>query len=1060
MKLILTKVKNLKKKFNKKINIYFQKIYYFNMIGIIKNIIFLSSFIFTFINTYDSSPYMPIQLNNYNYLIIKEDGIFVYNKDLHIEKKYIFENKNNFFNKKKKNIFYFNNLPDNNIFIFIENHLHIFNSDGELIKKIKVFENTTLRKYRILFPYLYKIKNSSIFYYYIVVFINLNKKIEIDIYEYNYSLNKNKLLFSDFFSLQNSDEINELSDEFCSKFILTKSKQNLLNIYIINNKNIINFSKIFFIDINNKKINEISDFQIIWNKTIIFNSENYEFLANYKEKYSNFIRKLEEKSTGEQTDGGNGESREGINEDKNEGESGGEGGAPQAGEGNGGESGEEGGEAQIGEGNGGESGGEGGGPQAGEGNGEESGEEGGEAQIGEGNEGESGGEGGGPKAGEGNGGNNKNFNFDFENGRTNMTKKEIRENRNEIMNNYEQGKSYKIEGDGFEIKVAPMNQKGERGGTSIDFLLCETKLREYYHLNESAILSVFQTQTESSNERSLTNKVQYVVYDENNTQLNLSVCENEPIRINYALRNNTSLDMTKLSHFSEIGIDILNSSHPFFNDICYTYSDGGSDVILKDRISEIYQNYSLCDSDCEYESFDPENLTVSCSCSVSNNSDSDDDDSSSNVKSIILNLFDDSTFGVVKCYKLVFKLSNKLKNIGFWVFSTIILGHIPLYIIFFMTGISPINKYIIEEMKKFHYFIGTTEPPKKKKKIKIDSMKMHVITTTENNEENEMTTDNRNNNLIKNSQKGSIQKFSAQHNNLIDQNYNKKNGLNEIISLDEKESKKSESQKKNKNSYFLIKIDANNINGDDKPEESNYTLNNYEYETAIVYENRSFWRILYIIFLAKDNILNTFILESPLESKPLRICLFIFTYASDLALNALFYFSDNISDKYHYSGKYLFWFTLFNNMIISVLSTLLSMILGIILSSMADSKSSLEKEFNKEEEKMRVNPNYVVGVERKSEIITSISKSLKCLKIKMILFIIVDFIILLFFYYFVTAFCSVYQGTQTSWITDAIVSFIISFPIEVAIALLITMVYKISIKYKIKWLYNISMIFA
>ena len=99
-------------------------------------------------------------------------------------------------------------------------------------------------------------------------------------------------------------------------------------------------------------------------------------------------------------------------------------------------------------------------------------------------------------------------------------------------------------------------------------------------------------------------------------------------------------------------------------------------------------------------------------------------------------------------------------------------------------------------MKKFHYFIGTTEPPKKKKKSKIDSAKIHVITTTENNEENEMTTDNRNNNLIKNSQKGSIQKLSAQHNNLIDQNYIKKTELKEIFSLDKKASKKSENQKK------------------------------------------------------------------------------------------------------------------------------------------------------------------------------------------------------------------------------------------------------------------------
>ena len=212
--------------------------------------------------------------------------------------------------------------------------------------------------------------------------------------------------------------------------------------------------------------------------------------------------------------------------------------------------------------------------------------------------------------------------------------------------------------------------------------------------------------------------------------------------------------------------------------------------------------------------------------------------------------------------------------------------------------------------------------------------------------------------------------------------------------------------------------------------------------------------------MAKDNLLNTFILKSPLESQPLRICILLFSYASDLALNTLFYFSDNISDKYHYTGKYLFWFTLFNNLIISVISTLLSIVLGSILSSLTDSKSSIESEFKKEEKKMRENPQYVVSEERKSEIITSIIKSLKCLKIKMVIFVFVDLIILLFFYYFTTAFCSVYQGTQTSWITDAIVSIIIAIPIEVAIALVVTIVYKLALRYKCKLLYKISMIFA
>lgn len=223
------------------------------------------------------------------------------------------------------------------------------------------------------------------------------------------------------------------------------------------------------------------------------------------------------------------------------------------------------------------------------------------------------------------------------------------------------GEKYELKGDDYSIKVAPMGQKSE-GETSIDFKECETKLREYYNLSSDSVLSVFQTEVSSSNNKSLTNKISYVVYDENNTQLNLSVCENQKIRINYAIKDDSNFNLTKFSLFESKGIDILNSSDPFFNDICYTYSEGDSDMIISDRINEIYQNYSLCDSGCDYEGLNSSAGTISCSCTVDtsdSDSDDDDDDDSDNLKQIFLSLFSDSTFGVIQCYNRVFLIQKR-----------------------------------------------------------------------------------------------------------------------------------------------------------------------------------------------------------------------------------------------------------------------------------------------------------------------------------------------------------------------------------------------------------------
>ena len=124
---------------------------------------------------------------------------------------------------------------------------------------------------------------------------------------------------------------------------------------------------------------------------------------------------------------------------------------------------------------------------------------------------------------------------------------------------------------------------------------------------------------------------------------------------------------------------------------------------------------------------------------------------------------------------------------------------------------------------------------------------------------------------------------------------------------------------------------------------------------------------------------------------------------------------------------------------------------------MADSKDNIEEEFKEEEKKMRKDANYKVSEERKKEILNKINKELRKLKIKMTFFVIIDFIIILFFFYFVTAFCEVYSNTQTSWISDAVVSIIISFPIELAISLVITIVYFLSIKFRWKYVYKLAM---
>ena len=223
----------------------------------------------------------------------------------------------------------------------------------------------------------------------------------------------------------------------------------------------------------------------------------------------------------------------------------------------------------------------------------------------------------------------------------------------------------------------------------------------------------------------------------------------------------------------------------------------------------------------------------------------------------------------------------------------------------------------------------------------------------------------------------------------------------------------------------MILIQANN-NEDYNPLKSNYILNNYKYEEAINHEERNIWRIFYIYLISKNNLLNLFIFNPPLELKPLRICIFIFNFACDFALNALFYLSDNISDQYHYTGKNKLLYTLINNLSINLASIIVSFLLLSFFQTLTQSSNKIKKLFKEQDKLLITDKNYKVNQDTILKIKNEVLKITKCLKIKIIFFFIFELLIMLFFFYYVIAFCHVYESTQISWLLDNISSYVMS----------------------------------
>ena len=175
-------------------------------------------------------------------------------------------------------------------------------------------------------------------------------------------------------------------------------------------------------------------------------------------------------------------------------------------------------------------------------------------------------------------------------------------NLDKLVEEVKNGDIYEVKGEDYLVKVCPINHNQfDNSMTNINFLQCEKTLRDSYKLSSNDYLTEIIIEIKKQN--SLTNRVEYSIFHGKN-KLNLSLCDNDIIEINYNISNSSLLNLEMISKYAENGIDVLNSKDRFFNDICFPYSENNSDIILKDRLSTIYQNFSKCDDNCDYDKID------------------------------------------------------------------------------------------------------------------------------------------------------------------------------------------------------------------------------------------------------------------------------------------------------------------------------------------------------------------------------------------------------------------------------------------------------------------------
>ena len=645
----------------------------------------------------------------------------------------------------------------------------------------------------------------------------------------------------------------------------------------------------------------------------------------------------------------------------------------------------------------------------------------------------------------------------------NQTKEDFLNDMDKAIQNIEIGKNYEIKGNDFTITIKPTNTPPLPNTTHVEFDECEQILRSTYNISNTSIITFLQMEMDNDNNDALYKQIQYSTYDDQLKRLDLTVCKDVETKIHYMIKNDANLDLTKVSDYKKMGVDILNINDDFFTNLCYAFSSSDNDMILEDRIKYIFQNYSLCEEGCSYNNLDIITRSIACDCKIQGNI-------STITNPLVFDTgketsFFDSNIGVSQCYNLVFSLNNKSKNIGFIVFCLLMLIYIIAILVQIKKGIKRVSDFLYKEMIKYGYI--EQGHPNFFENNKIENNKIELSSIMGVKKFNEKIGEEQidkgkkkfkktGKKKFKKKKKGMPIKISQQMTLVEDNNKIKKNNYNNETKPNKIFKKKTKRiiEDDDYNNFGIIKINLDLDKKSYMPKDSNQSLLNYTFDEAVRYDRRNIIRVFYIYLLSKQIIFRTFLQKSPLEIFPIRLTLFIFMLSCDLALNALFYFNDNISKKYHYASN-IFLFAFSNNITIILYSTLVSYFILTLLSKLSNSSSAIRNIFQKEEEKIKKTKKYTTQEQTKKNIFYEVENVLKKFKIKIFILLLIETIFILFFWYFVTAFCHVYSSTQTSWLLDTFLAILSRFVLEIIFGFIFAKLYRISVASNCETLYKI-----
>ncbi len=594
-------------------------------------------------------------------------------------------------------------------------------------------------------------------------------------------------------------------------------------------------------------------------------------------------------------------------------------------------------------------------------------------------------------------------------------------NLNSIISNIKDGdkNDYILQDNDAIYQITSSDNQNNNEYNNISSILlgdCEQKLKDHYKIDKDEPLIIFKIDIKEEGLKIPI--IEYEIYNPYNLEkLELDVCKD--IKINISIP--VSIDEDSLFKY--------NSSDEYYNDICYSYTtENDTDITVKDRQNEYKENnMSLCESNCDYTYYNSTTKKAICNCKVKNNIGSVSAIKQS--KDLLLtsfsNLKNSINLEIMKCYKTLFTKEGLMKNFGSYILLFILFIQIISFFIFISKGYNVIYNLVnnltkltseIKENKNKSKNNIKNKNTKRKTNININiAGNIYCTHLKKKSIRSRIKSKSQSPKKAKKTNKHNPNKKSKNRNsNKFGNDYlNSKNNTHSKLNL--KYSEKRKYIKKSSKRFSLIKSDNNNndIRINDQQARlqlkflnyNDYEINNLEYEQALLLDKRTYVQYYWSLLKQKHLLIFTFYTSNDYNSKIIKICIFFFSFALLLTVNALFFNYKTLHKIYEDKGAFNFIFQIPQIILSTVISTVINMLI----------------------KTLSLTQKNILEIKNVKENINSKKQNLLgCLKIKFTFYFLFSFIFLLFFWYYLASFCCVYSNTQKHLIKDSSLSFVLS----------------------------------